>query len=79
MGGLMLATHRASGYLFGLACGDALWRSHTVGAALAEAARPYAAATLEEPLRHAFVAWSVSPDNDRAPGTTCLTATTSSR
>ena len=45
-----------------------------VGEALAEAGPPYTAARLEEPLRRAFVAWSVSPDNNRAPGTTCLRA-----
>ena len=45
-----------------------------VGEALLEAERPYAAATLEDPLRRAFVAWAESPDNDRAPGMTCLTA-----
>ncbi|HSK98137.1 MAG TPA: ADP-ribosylglycohydrolase family protein [Euzebyales bacterium] len=30
--------------------------------------------TLEPLLRERFVAWSVSPDNDRAPGRTCLEA-----
>jgi len=45
-----------------------------VGEALLEAPQPLAAATLEEPLRRAFVAWADSPDNDRAPGMTCLTA-----
>jgi ADP-ribosylglycohydrolase len=45
-----------------------------VGEALAEAETPYGAATLEEPLRRAFVAWLVHPDNTRAPGMTCLTA-----
>lgn len=30
--------------------------------------------TLEPLLRQRFVAWSVSPQNDRAPGQTCLTA-----
>lgn len=45
-----------------------------VGEALLDAARPYAAATAEAPLRRAFVAWAASPDNDRAPGMTCLTA-----
>ncbi|WP_445282961.1 ADP-ribosylglycohydrolase family protein [Streptomyces sp. DSM 118148] len=29
---------------------------------------------LERPLREEFVAWYQSPDNDRAPGNTCLTA-----
>ena len=45
-----------------------------VGEALLESPQPYTAATLEGPLRHAFVAWADSPDNDRAPGMTCLTA-----
>ena len=45
-----------------------------VGEALLEASRPYAAATLEGPLRRAFVAWNISPDNTRAPGMTCMTA-----
>ena len=45
-----------------------------VGEALLAAERPYAAATLEKPLRDAFVAWSKSPENDRSPGMTCLTA-----
>lgn len=45
-----------------------------VGEALLESPRPYAAATAEAPLRRAFIAWATSPDNDRAPGATCLTA-----
>ena len=45
-----------------------------VGEALREADQPYTATTLEGPLRRAFVAWADSPDNDRAPGMTCLTA-----
>ena len=45
-----------------------------VGEALLEAGQPLSASTLEEPLRRAFVAWADSPDNDRAPGMTCLTA-----
>lgn len=45
-----------------------------VGEALLEAPLPYRVATLEAPLRHAFVAWSRSPDNDRAPGNTCMNA-----
>lgn len=45
-----------------------------VGEALLAAERPYTAATLEGPLRKAFVAWADSPENDRAPGMTCLTA-----
>jgi ADP-ribosylglycohydrolase len=35
---------------------------------------PLTAATLEGSLRAEFVAWLQSPDNDRAPGTTCLQA-----
>src|SRR5438045_96068 len=45
-----------------------------VGEALLEVARPYTAATLEEPLRRAFIDWSNSPDNNRAPGLTCMRA-----
>src|SRR5258708_37756865 len=45
-----------------------------VGAALLEAARPYTVTSLEEPLRRAFIAWNESPDNNRAPGRTCVRA-----
>jgi len=45
-----------------------------VGKALLQAARPYTAATLQEPLRQAFVEWNDSPDNNRAPGITCMDA-----
>lgn len=45
-----------------------------VGEALLQAGRPYTATTLEAPLRAAFTAWYHSPDNNRAPGITCLTA-----
>lgn len=47
-----------------------------VGEALAEAVawRDVSPATLESLLRSAFVEWSNSPDNNRAPGMTCLTA-----
>ncbi|MBV9851721.1 MAG: ADP-ribosylglycohydrolase family protein, partial [Armatimonadetes bacterium] len=45
-----------------------------VGEALVAAWRPYTAQGLEGPLRRAFVAWADSPNNDRAPGITCLTA-----
>jgi len=45
-----------------------------VGEALLDAPRPHTAATAEAPLRRAFVAWAGSPENDRAPGMTCLTA-----
>ncbi len=45
-----------------------------VAEALADAPRPFSAATLEPRLRDAFVRWLHDPDNDRAPGMTCLTA-----
>lgn len=45
-----------------------------VGEALLKAERPYTAASVEEPLREAFIAWMVSPDNTRAPGFTCMSA-----
>lgn len=45
-----------------------------VGQALLKAARPYTAATLEEPLRLAFIEWNLSPENNRAPGMTCMRA-----
>ena len=45
-----------------------------VGDALMTAECPYTAATLEQPLREAFVTWMDSPDNDRAPGMTCMSA-----
>ncbi len=45
-----------------------------VGEALLEAARPYTETSLEEPLRRAFIAWNESPDNNRAPGLTCIGA-----
>ncbi len=45
-----------------------------VGEALRAAEPPYSAAALEVPLRRAFVAWANSPENDRSPGMTCLTA-----
>ncbi|MCL1471862.1 ADP-ribosylglycohydrolase family protein [Argonema antarcticum] len=46
----------------------------SVGEALVEAGRRYSAASLEPTLRRAFVAWWLSPDNNRAPGRTCLSA-----
>jgi ADP-ribosylglycohydrolase len=47
-----------------------------VGEALAEAVRrrDLSPATLEALLRGAFVEWLNSPDNNRAPGTTCIRA-----
>ncbi|MFF5084668.1 ADP-ribosylglycohydrolase family protein [Actinoplanes sp. NPDC000266] len=38
------------------------------------AAPEFTAAALEPELRRAFLAWAVSPDNNRAPGMTCLRA-----
>lgn len=45
-----------------------------VGEALLAAAQPYTMQTLEDPLRDAFIAWNESPDNNRAPGMTCIQA-----
>ncbi|MBE3557746.1 MAG: ADP-ribosylglycohydrolase family protein [Ktedonobacteraceae bacterium] len=45
-----------------------------VGEALLQAPRPYTANGLEGPLRKTFIDWYHSPDNNRAPGITCLTA-----
>ncbi len=45
-----------------------------VGEALMTAPRPYAPDTLEVELRRTFVDWCDSPENNRAPGVTCLTA-----
>jgi ADP-ribosylglycohydrolase len=45
-----------------------------VGEALLQAERPYTAATLEPPLRQAFLDWYRSPENNRAPGITCMNA-----
>jgi ADP-ribosylglycohydrolase len=45
-----------------------------VGEALLLAEQPYTATTLERPLRDAFIAWNESPENDRAPGVTCMRA-----
>ncbi|MGI5244584.1 ADP-ribosylglycohydrolase family protein [Dactylosporangium sp. CA-139066] len=49
-----------------LAVADALLR--------AQADPPLTAATLEPPLREAFIAWAFSPENNRAPGNTCMHA-----
>jgi ADP-ribosylglycohydrolase len=43
-----------------------------VGEALLAADQHYSPATLEETLRAAFITWMDSPDNNRAPGMTCL-------
>ncbi|MBC8101902.1 MAG: ADP-ribosylglycohydrolase family protein [Cytophagales bacterium] len=45
-----------------------------VGEALVTTQPPFTAAALEGPLREAFVAWLIHPDNNRAPGNTCLMA-----
>jgi ADP-ribosylglycohydrolase len=45
-----------------------------VGEALLDAGPPFTAQRVEGPLRRAFVEWLRSPDNDRAPGNTCLQA-----
>lgn len=45
-----------------------------VGEALLEASRPLTAAHLEPALRRGFVEWYNSPENNRAPGNTCLAA-----
>lgn len=45
-----------------------------VGEALMVAEQPYTVATLEGPLRQAFVEWMDSPENTRAPGFTCIRA-----
>lgn len=45
-----------------------------VGEALLAAPRPYTVKTLEDPLRDAFIAWNESPENNRAPGMTCVQA-----
>jgi ADP-ribosylglycohydrolase len=47
-----------------------------VGEALTKSKRPYTSMMLEDPLRRAFVDWSKSPDNNRAPGMTCMNACT---
>lgn len=45
-----------------------------VGEALLAVTQPYTPSELEQALRKIFVAWSVSPENNRAPGMTCLSA-----
>lgn len=45
-----------------------------VGEALMQSSRPYTPETLERRLRQTFVAWLRSPENNRAPGMTCLRA-----
>jgi ADP-ribosylglycohydrolase len=46
------------------------WALHEVSAG----GRPLNAAALEPVLRRRFVAWALSPDNNRAPGRTCMRA-----
>jgi len=43
-----------------------------VAEALIECARPFTPAGLEKSLRKWFVRWNESPDNNRAPGTSCV-------
>ena len=45
-----------------------------VGEALMQTPRPYTPTALERRLRQTFVAWLNSPENNRAPGRTCLQA-----
>lgn len=45
-----------------------------VGEALLEAGLPLEPARLEARLRRAFVDWAYSPENNRAPGATCMRA-----
>ncbi|HEY6539355.1 MAG TPA: ADP-ribosylglycohydrolase family protein [Ktedonobacteraceae bacterium] len=45
-----------------------------VGEALVQASRPYTPDALERRLRQTFVAWLRNPENNRAPGMTCLRA-----
>lgn len=44
------------------------------GLRTAMAAGPLEARTLEPPLRREFVSWYHDPQNNRAPGNTCMTA-----
>ena len=43
-----------------------------VGEALMQAAHPYTLGTLSAALEKTFIEWMHSPDNNRAPGATCL-------
>ncbi|NWJ45170.1 MAG: ADP-ribosylglycohydrolase family protein [Chloroflexi bacterium] len=45
-----------------------------VARALLNAPRPFSPAGLEMTLRHEFVKWLLDPENNRAPGLTCLDA-----
>jgi ADP-ribosylglycohydrolase len=105
----MHTQRRASGCLFGLACGDAFGApgefldvdeilarfpsdnfgqiegdvlrvtddtqmTLAVGKALMLTSRPYMPDALEQRLRQTFTAWLRDPENNRAPGNTCLAA-----
>lgn len=45
-----------------------------VGDALIAAPKPYSSESLGKELTRTFTAWYDDPENDRAPGTTCLVA-----
>ena len=45
-----------------------------VAEALLETEKPFAPLTLERSLREHFIAWSTSPQNNRAPGAACMQA-----
>lgn len=45
-----------------------------VGEALLAVEQPYTSSKLEQALRKTFVAWNISPENNRAPGVTCMRA-----
>ncbi len=45
-----------------------------VGEALLSVESPYTPVALEQALRAAFIAWNRSPENNRAPGMTCMSA-----
>jgi len=49
-----------------LAVGEAMIEAHSKG--------PFTATSLEPSLRRHFIKWLTSPDNNRAPGMTCLSA-----
>ena len=68
------ATHGFGGGTGTLRVTDDTQMALAVGEALMVAPTPYAPETLEPAIRTAFVEWSVSPDNTRAPGNTCMSA-----
>jgi ADP-ribosylglycohydrolase len=45
-----------------------------VAEALLATPKPFAPLTIERSLREHFIAWSTSPENNRAPGATCIQA-----